>query len=254
MAIAPTPEMKDYLEQLHTGTEGRVMPTGLPADSFYPDEKRALGLRRKLAGDKRYLFCTVARLAKEKNLEFLLQSVKMFKEAFGDDFRLALVGDGPYRAKLEAKTTALGLRDEVVFVGKVPNQEIKDHCCASDLFLFPSLSETQGIVLLEAMAAGTPVLALRATGTEDVVVNGRNGYMTEATEGDFVGKLMEILEKKELDLLRQGARLTAEGYRCERIAQIAIAAYKGAILNRAEKERRNEGLRRGKTRAKEVWQ
>ena len=94
------------------------------------------------------------------------------------------------------------------------------------MFLFASGSETQGIVLLEAMAAGTPVLALQATGTEDIVQNGINGYMTQASEIEFAEKLMDILEKKEIAYLRQGALATAGNYESSRIAREAEEAYR----------------------------
>ncbi len=243
MVIAPTPLMKEYLEQIQTGAEVRVLPTGLPEDSFYPDQEKAAKLRQELIGDKKHLFCSVARLAKEKNLSFLLQCMKLYKATCGDDFRLVLIGDGSERNELEKRALSLGIENEIVFAGKVPNREIKNYCHASDVFLFPSLSETQGIVLLESMAAGTPVVALRATGTEDVVVNGINGYMTEVSEEDFVCKLMDILEKKEIELLRQGAYETALKYRCERIAHDAAAAYMQAIWNRREKDQLKHGNR-----------
>lgn len=241
MVIAPTPLMKDYLERIESGTDIRVLPTGLTKESFCPDKERAKELRSTLAKDKKYLFCTVARLAKEKNLEFLLRCMKSLKEIYGSNFKLALIGDGPSKKELEKKAALYGIGGEIIFVGKVPNSEIKNYCHASDLFLFPSLSETQGIVLLESMAAGTPVVALRATGTEDVVVNGENGYMTEASEMDFVRKIMDILEKKEIELLRQGALETAQSYSCEKITQNAVKAYIQAIGNRKERDRRKAG-------------
>lgn len=244
VVIAPTPLMRDYLEDLRLKSVVKVLPTGLREDSFHPDEKKAQSLRRELLGDKKYLFCTVARLAKEKNLEFLLRSMKLYKDRCGADFKLALIGDGPFRKELTRKTELLGLTDEVVFVGKVSNQEIKNYCRASDLFVFASLSETQGIVLLESMAAGTPVLAVRATGTQDVVVSGKNGYMTEASEAEFACQLMDILEKKELDFLRQGARETARGYGCERIAREAAVLYAQAVWLRKNKERQKHRNRR----------
>ncbi|RKI94011.1 glycosyltransferase family 4 protein [Parablautia intestinalis] len=243
MVLAPTPMMKDYLEEIGITAPVRVVPTGLHEDSFYPDRQRALGIRQHLAEDKKYLFCTVARLAKEKNLEFLFESMKLFKENCGSCFRLALIGDGPQRDSLEKRADSLGLSREIIFLGKIPNQEVKNYCHASDLFLFTSLSETQGIVLLESMAAGTPVLALWGSGTRDVVVNGKNGYMTEASETEFADKLMDILEKKEIELLRQGAVMTAENYSSEKIARLAESAYVEAVYDRMLKESRKYGDR-----------
>lgn len=265
LVLAPTLLMKDYLEQIQVGTEVKVLPTGLPESSFYYDKEKATRLREQLAGDKKYLFCTVARLAKEKNLTFLLRCMGRYKDIKGDDFRLALVGDGPKRKELKKLTDALGLEKEVIFVGKAANEEIKNYCHAADLFLFSSLTETQGIVLLESMAAGTPVLALKATGTEDVVVNGKNGYMTSVSENagtpetlslaemEFTDRLMDILEKKEIDILRQGALETARNYDCGRIAHDAAAAYIQAIEIRRRKERLKYHNRNGNQNGNMVY-
>ena len=119
----------------------------------------------------------------------------------------------------------------------VSNRKIGDYCHAGELFLFASKSETQGIVLIEAMAAGTPVLAVRATGTEDVVADGVNGYMTEDSEEEFASKLMDILEKKELELLTRGAVSTARAYEDGQIALRAEGIYEEAVKIREEKLR-----------------
>lgn len=237
IVIAPTPLMKQYLMESGVETGIHVLPTGIQEENFYPDEARAEEIRRKVLGDRKYLFCCVARLAKEKNIAFLLRSMKLRKDRCGADFKLLLIGEGPYRQHLEELVKALDLKDEIVFAGCVQNQEIRNYCRAGDMFLFASESETQGIVLLEAMAAGTPVLALKATGTEDIVINGVNGYMTGASETEFEEKLMDILEKKELEILRAGARRTAGKYTCEEIGKQAAAIYEEAIRVRREKIR-----------------
>ncbi len=251
LVIAPTPHIGEYLEGIGINAPIRVLPTGIPGESFRPCTEKVESLRERLSGGKGHLFCTVARLAKEKNLEFLLESLWFYKQKAGSDFKLVLIGDGPYRSMLCRRVKELGLWDEITFAGKVPNEEIKNYCGASELFLFPSRSETQGIVLLEAMAAGTPVLALKATGTEDIVRNGVNGYMTYVSgeeekerrdaEQMFADKLMDILEKKELDILRQGALETARGYEESRIAERAQEYYRIVVR---EYQKRNNSLHR----------
>lgn len=234
LVFAPTPLVRDYLEGIQRCVPVSVLPTGLPKESFAPDEKEAMRIRQKLLAGrqetgKRYLFCTVTRLAKEKNLEFLLRSLQIAKSRCGSFFHLALVGEGPFRRKLEKLTGKLGLQDEVTFTGEVPNREVKNYCRAADLFLFPSRSETQGIVLLESMAVGTPVLAVQATGTESLVKGGVNGYMTDMSEEAFAEKLMDVLEKRELDGLREGALRTAYAYDSIEIARRAQDAYMQVI-------------------------
>lgn len=246
MVIAPTPAIRDYLEEIGIGAPVEILPTGLSDDSFRPDEEKAGQLRDKLTEGREQLFCTVARLAKEKNLDFLLESLWYYKQSAGPCFKLVLVGDGPYRSEVERRIGELGMEEDIVLAGQVPNEEIKNYCRASDLFLFTSRSETQGIVLLEAMAAGTPVLALEATGTKDIVVNGENGYMTqvsgeteEAVRSDeryFAEKLREILEKKEPEFLRRGALHTADSYRGMQIAGCAKQYYSRVLWAYGERK------------------
>lgn len=230
LVFAPTPSMRAYLEDKGDGSKIAVLPTGLGKESFTADEQEAGYLRELLCGEKKYLFCTVARLAKEKNLDFLFCALAIRKEKHAADFRLAVVGDGPYREKLCSLAEELGIREDIAFVGAIPNEKIKNYCRAADLFLFSSLSETQGIVLLEAMAAGTPVLALRASGVRDVVVNGRNGYMTDVSEKEYENKLDELL-RQDRDWLEQGAVETAEKYEMQEIAKRAVVYYNIAIRN-----------------------
>ena len=149
-------------------------------------------------------------------------------------FKLILIGDGPEREHLEKQAELLGIKEEIVFEGRVPNQEVKNYCHACDLFLFASQSETQGIGLIESMAVGTPVLAVRGSGTEDVVINGENGYMTEASEKKFAQKLMDILEKGEVEILTQGALQTAKEYDSNRIAARAVELYQEAVRERQQ--------------------
>lgn len=245
LVIAPTPLMKKYLEEISVKPPVSVLPTGLPRDSFLPDEEKAAQIRRTYLQGRKHLFVSVSRLAKEKNVEFLIRSVKLIKERRGSDFKLLLVGDGPERKHLQRLAEELDIQEEIVFVGAVPNEEIRNYCHAADLFLFASRSETQGIVLIESMAAGTPVLAVRATGIEDVVVNGKNGYMTSVSEIEFTEKLMDILEKKELQILREGAKVTAQNYHSDLIAAKAEKIYMEAIRRRARKEEERHFRKRG---------
>ena len=122
----------------------------------------------------------------------------------------------------------LDLEREFYFVGSVPNEEIKNYCRASDLFLFSSRSETQGIVLLEAMASGTPVVAVRASGVSDIVVDGVNGFMTDVSETAFGEVLGQVLSGPRARL-RRGALDTARKYQVQDIARRAADCYAAAI-------------------------
>jgi len=243
MVFAPTPLMQEYLEKTGETCHCAVLPTGLPEESFAADRSEAEKLREELLGGKKYLFCTIARLAKEKNLDFLFRTLAMRKQEQGSDFRLAIVGDGPYRPQLFQLAKRLDIEEEIIFVGKVPNEQVKNYCKAADLFLFASLSETQGIVLLEAMATGTPVLAVNASGVCDVVVNGKNGYMTYMSEIEY-GNRLDALLKQNRTYMEQGAIETARKYEAQEIAKMAAVYYNRAIQNHKQEKDQMEGRSR----------
>lgn len=230
LVFAPTPMMRDYLLEQGTDTPIQVLPTGLNRSYFDSDERVSRELRNKLGAGKPYVFCTIARLAKEKNLDFLMDTMFDLKQRFGSRFRLLVIGDGPEREHLQSRIGELGLMDQVLLLGNVPNEQIKYYCKACDLFLFASKSETQGIVLLEAMAAQVPVIAVKASGVVDVVKNGRNGYMVTESREEMVDKICRTLENPVLyDQLSQGAQETAWEYLNTNIARRAEAGYQDAI-------------------------
>ena len=117
-------------------------------------------------------------------------------------------------------------RQTVVFLGNISNEDVKQYLYASELFLFASKSETQGIVLEEAMAAGNPIVAVRASGVEDVVRNGINGYMTEEDVEIWSDKAAELIQSPDYRQVCMEARKTAEGYRASRLAAHAETLYR----------------------------
>ena len=222
--------MKENLIERGTRTPIEVLPTGLLSSSFIEDEKKSEEIRRKYKNGKKYLLCTTARLEREKNLEFLLRGIAELKIQLEGCFQVLILGDGKQRKELEELVKQLEIEDVISFIGSVPNEEIKDYQFASDLFLFSSKSETQGIVLLEAMAARNPVIAVKASGVVDVVENGKNGFMTEENISEWAKAAADVLVNPFLyDSLKEGAKYTAEQYQTREIAHIAQEVYKEMI-------------------------
>ena len=133
------------------------------------------------------------------------------------------------------RASLLGIRDMVTFAGNIPNEEVRDYLAAADLFLFASTSETQGIVLAEAFAAGTPVVAVRAVGTDDIIENGVNGFLTEEREEEWAARVAEILLGSRWEQMREAARSAAENYRSSR-----LAIYEEMLYNQCICEKRAE--------------
>ncbi len=222
--IAPSESMRQELLRLGVCRPVHVLPTGIPEYAFERDDIESARLRRELSGGKPHLLCTVSRLGREKNLDALLRSMAVLKERIGDTFRLAVLGEGPERAALETLRGRLGLGGNVCFCGAVENRSLAAFHRASDLFVFSSRSETQGIVLLEAMAAGSPVIAFQAPGAQDVVRDGLNGFLT--CEADFAPRVAEVLGNRALrQALSSVAIRTARRFTTDEIARGAEALY-----------------------------
>lgn len=227
LVFAPTQMMQDCLEGYGVRTETMVLPTGLEDGSFMERREAAEEIRARIKGDKTYLFCTVSRLEKEKNLDFLLRGTAEMKKRIGDCFRVMVIGEGSGRERLMELAAELGLLDNLVFTGKVPNGQIRDYLSASDVFLFASRSETQGIVLLEAMAAGTPVVAVRASGVADVVKDGFNGYMTKEDEAEWAEAVQKMVgQPQRFGEWKEHSLQTASAYRSSRVALMAAQGYR----------------------------
>ena len=219
MIIAPSHTMEQHLYSLGINTPIEVVPTGLPDSAFYPDSHTAAFLRRQLLNGKKYLFCTVSRLAEEKNLSFMLEGLACLKKQIGDCFQIAFLGDGPKKLDLSRQADSLGIGNCVSFLGCIPNEGLASYYHACDAFLFTSLSETQGIVLLEAMATGCPVIAVDASGTRDVVVSGENGFLTKCNLDEWAQKIADVVLNPDLQgHLVSGARQFAMDYHTDKIA------------------------------------
>jgi len=219
MVIAPSHTMELQLHSLGTDTPVGVLPTGLPDSAFSSDTDAAGSLRQQMLKGKKFLYCTVSRLAEEKNLSFMLEGLACLKSLIGDSFQMIFLGDGPVKENLRKQADSLGIGSCVSFPGCLPNELLSVYYQACDAFLFTSLSETQGIVLLEAMAAGCPVVAVDASGTRDVIVSGENGFLTGCNAAEWAGKAAEIVTDNLLrKRLAENARRSAMEYHTGKIA------------------------------------
>ena len=228
LIFAPTPGMQNRIRENGTEVSMAVLPTG-----YLGEEKNG------------HLFCSVSRLEEEKNPIFLLNGIRCLKEKLPFSFRVLLLGEGSMRKELEVLAEQMGLSDTVVFLGNISNEDVKQYLYASELFLFASKSETQGIVLEEAMAAGNPIVAVRASGVEDVVKNGINGYMTEEDVEIWSDKAAELIQSPDYRQVCMEARKTAESYRASRLAAHAETLYR-QCMERKEEMRYEEHTKSGK--------
>jgi glycosyltransferase involved in cell wall biosynthesis len=172
------PSMATIRELEAQGFERLVLwPRGVDGTLFRPDRPARPALRESLGfGPDDVVIGHVSRLAAEKNVEHLARALREVGEA-RSNVRFLFVGDGPERAELER---AMG--PNARFVGYQKGEALADHYAAADLFAFASLTETFGNVVLEALASGLPVVAIRAGGVGEIVRPGETGRLVEPSE------------------------------------------------------------------------
>ena len=166
--VVPSSPMRNALQTYGVGTDMHIIPTGLNLDAFRTPPESDFRARLSIRDDQPLLLY-VGRVALEKNIDFLLNMMPfVLKET--PEAILVIAGEGPAESHLQRKVADMGLQASVKFVGYMRRDgALQDAYRAADLFVFASRTETQGLVLLEALALGTPVVALGIMGTLDVL-------------------------------------------------------------------------------------
>lgn len=216
LIIAPSVMAKRVLRKWGIDRPIEVIPSGLELQHFPESQVEVRARLRKKLGlaetDKVLLYA--GRLSKEKNIPFLL---KAFERLATRDARLVLVGGGPLlkeirKSKIENR--------KLVLTGEIPYPKILGYYSIGDIFVFSSLTETQGLVLAEAKAAGRPIVALWAGGLAGMVRSGIDGYLVRRNLNDFVGHVERLLND---DNLREKMSRAAKADALERFSSVVVA-------------------------------
>lgn len=190
--IVPSTAMRERLGEYGVTRPLHVLPTGLPASAFAPGDGEAFRARHGIPVEQPVALF-VGRVAHEKNIDFLLRAVTIARRSL-PDLLFLITGEGPARADLEQQATQLGLRDQVRFLGYLDRKrELPSAYAAADAFIFASRTETQGLVLLEAMAQRCPVVALAIMGTADILQPGRGCRIAPDDPTGFAQALVNLL-------------------------------------------------------------
>uniref|UniRef100_UPI004056A779 glycosyltransferase n=1 Tax=Acetatifactor sp. TaxID=1872090 RepID=UPI004056A779 len=242
--FAPTKGMREYLEDVCDIPYERieVLPTGIEKHHFQVTEEQIQEVRKKHSTEKIPMFLSVSRMSHEKNVDFLLRSIARVKKKYQKPFKVLFIGDGPDKSEYERRCKELQIEGEVIFTGTIPNAVIAPYFAAADAFLFASKTETQGIVILEAFAGGTPVYALDATGVSDLVISGENGFLLPEDEEIYAAHILDNLTGKvNHKKLSENALRTAQEYREEAVAAKAVHLYNKVIaLKNSESVKKKE--------------
>jgi 1,2-diacylglycerol 3-alpha-glucosyltransferase len=223
--IAPSAPMRDILERYRVAAPVHVVPTGLSPDRFARGDGARFRARLGLAAGQPLLLY-VGRVAYEKNIEFLIRCFARVRLA-APDAVLAIAGEGPAEGTLKRCVHRLGLEAAIRFTGYLDRQRTLLDCyAAADVFVFASRTETQGLVLLEAMAQGAPIVSTAALGTRSILRQESGAIVVPEREKEFAAAAVHVLQSADLrrDLASRG-RVYAESWSSRAMARRLAALY-----------------------------
>jgi 1,2-diacylglycerol 3-alpha-glucosyltransferase len=190
--IAPSKPMLDVLRSYGINVPAQVIPTGLQDKSFEPADGNAFRAKYGIPLNKPMLLY-VGRVAFEKNIDFLLGMAKVLSDE-RPDILLVVTGEGPAEKSLHQLAKSLNLQKNIQFIGYLDRETELNACYqAADVFVFASKSETQGLVLLEAMAQGTPVVAIAELGTASILIEGEGSLIATENTTEFASRVLQLL-------------------------------------------------------------
>lgn len=230
--IAPSEPLRQALREYGVQTPVHVIPTGLPADRFEPGNAQRF---RALAGlpPHRPLVTYVGRVAHEKNIEFLVRVFARVHQAVPDAM-LVIAGEGPAREPLRRLVEDLGLSADVCFVGYLDrNTSLLDCYAGASVFVFASRTETQGLVLLEALAQGTPVVSTAELGTKSILAPACGAIVAPEREEPFAAAVVQVLNDAQVrGTLCDQARTYARGWSSSSMAGRLVELYRNLCNSR----------------------
>lgn len=228
LVLVPTNVVGDYLRQIGVKAPVSRVPTGIKYEQFQTGDRDWLRRQYQIpSGAKILIF--VGRLGQEKNIPFLLQSFKLAHQQIGELY-LVLVGGGPEEEELKNLAAELGLGQRVIFTGTMGYGDVVKCYSGSDLFVFPSVTETQGIVIAEAKAAGLPVVAIKAYGASEMVEDGVDGFLTPPEPQKFAERVCQILLDETLRTeLSSRARINASQLSVANCTASLVECYRGLL-------------------------
>jgi len=242
--IAPTARVKKELASYGVTKPISVVAGGVDLKRFGREHEGYLRKKLNLPKEAKILLY-VGRLSEEKSVDFLLEAFQIVKKQRKDTW-LALVGDGPDRKKLEHLSAKLKISSRVIFTGFINRDKMSRIYPGADLFVFASKTETQGLVVIEAMASGLPVVAVEDEAFAGVVLDGKGGFLVKGGREDFAQKILMLLEDQPLcEQFSLKARKHIEAnFSAEKQAALLEKIYRQVIAEHQAKHRRIALLRK----------
>ncbi len=236
VVIAPSVGLHRVMDGFGVRTPMAVIENGIELQPFISPERPLSKAALNVPADA-VLAVYCGRLSAEKNVERLLH---IFAQAAKrqDDLHLMLIGKGPLEAELKQLAVQYALTDRVQFIGAVPNAEVANYLAAADLFITASTSEVHPLTVIEALAAGLPVIAFRSPGMDETVDSGETGILVDTADEDFIDALLMLAgdsdRRKDMGIAAQVASLR---YDINRTVDRTLALYDDLLTRRPDKTR-----------------
>ncbi|MHB0997927.1 MAG: glycosyltransferase family 4 protein [Armatimonadota bacterium] len=191
--IVPSKQVKNTLREYGISKSIHIIPTGISLNT-YKDSNAGLETRKEygIPADAKVLIYA-GRIAKEKNLSLLFESFETLASKY-DNLWLMLVGGGPSEQDFRVTAAKSLYAARIILTGSVPREQIARYYSAGDIFVFPSVTETQGLVLCEALQAGLPCVAVNAGGSPEMITDNEDGFLTKNKAEDFTRKITLLLD------------------------------------------------------------
>ena len=222
--ITPSTKLSDHLtKDLKIYHKPYIIKTGIHINPNRINRSGALELRDKLGFTQDdFVISYIGRIAKEKNIGFLLEA-QIALSSLDEHIKLLIVGDGPYLEKFKKYTDKLGVSDSVVFAGRVEREDLDPYYQASDINVNSSITESQGVTVLEALQNGVPVCCINDSAFDYVIKEGYNGARFSSMQ-DYIQKILQ-LKNSNLDEMRKNALRSGNEYNNIRYAKEVLDIY-----------------------------
>lgn len=242
--IVPTNKTRTFLQkEYHLKNNMNVIANGIDVANFFKEninQKEVLKLKKSLKiKEDDFIILWVGRLGYEKRIDYLIERqteiVKKHKNC-----KLIIVGGGPEEKKLKALVIENNVKNNVVFVGKINHELIKNYYQIASIVATASFFETQGLTLVEAMAGSIPVICSSDEVFKDVVKNDYNGHIFRSKK-DYCTAIEELIENpSKLQRISENARLSAEAFSLDIFAKKILKVYQKALKEKSRKKDEND--------------
>lgn len=230
----PSQSMKELISHYGIKKEIVVIPNAINVDIFRDKNieqverlKRALNLSKE-----EIVILYVGRVSIEKDIDKIIKALAIVRDKDITNFQFIVVGEGTSLEQMKNLSDSLNLTDKVKFTGAISRELIRYYYQIADIFAFSSTSETFGIVIIEALASGLPVLAIKAPGAVDIITDGFNGILSDNDIPNFAEHLSVLIQDKGLrQRLSENALQTVQKYHIDTVADQVLALYERLIAD-----------------------